>query len=131
MVPNCGLAHTDGPWPNSSSKVLNMGPTWLWPGYFLTISDEIFFEPKVKFEILGGNFSDHDPTPTPSLAHGFLDGNNLLFFNRQTANLLLIEHVTCKMPLQYLMDWLMAKISYSWHENWPQAVSWSCIQPWS
>jgi len=49
----------DGPWPNPTQAffwpAVNKRLTWLWPGYFSTRIDEIFFDPKLK-KILGENF---------------------------------------------------------------------------
>jgi len=58
----------DGPWPDPTPAyfwpTVNKRPTCLWPRYFLTRHEEIFFDPKEKlknFTFLRGNFPNSNP----------------------------------------------------------------------
>jgi len=67
----------DGTWPDPTWAyfwpAVNKRPTRLWPGYFLTWPEDIFFDPKwKKFAIFRGNFPTQTKTvnswPNPTQA---------------------------------------------------------------
>jgi len=52
LVSSQRVVHRDGQWPDQTQAyfgpAVNKRPTRLWPGFFLTQPEEIFFEPKGK-----------------------------------------------------------------------------------